>query len=222
MRSAVVLLAAGSGRRAGVKTPKQFLLLGGEPLFVKAARTFAANKSTREIVCVSQPENHARIAARLRDIRFAGEWKIVAGGPYRGVSVRNGVRAVDSDPDVVLVHDCARPLVTGEIIRRVEQSAFRHGAALAAWPLPDTLKHTTRQGRVRKTIPRKNLWMAQTPQGFRWNVAQSCLLKPSPTATDDAELAERKGFPVYVVEGAAANFKVTYPADLQLCRLISR
>ncbi len=221
MRSAVVLLAAGSGRRAGGKTPKQFLLVDGEPLFMKSARVFAAEKSVREIVFVSQSRHHARISSRLRRLPFAGQWKIVEGGAYRGASVRNGVEAVTSSPDVVLIHDTARPLLTADIIRRVERSALRYGAALAAWPLPDTLKQASSSGHVRKTIPRQNLWMAQTPQGFRWNVAQACLLRPSASATDDAELAERKGFPVHVVEGAATNFKVTYPADLQLCRSLS-
>jgi 2-C-methyl-D-erythritol 4-phosphate cytidylyltransferase len=221
MRSAVVLLAAGSGRRAGGKTPKQFVLVNGVPLFMRSARLFASLPSVKEMVFVSQPQHHGRISALVRRLRFAGTWRLVAGGEYRGASVRNGVRAVSCDPDVVLVHDTARPLVSADIVRRVERAALSNGAALAAWPLPDTLKRASADGRVRATIPRRNLWLAQTPQGFRWDVAQACLLHPSPSATDDAELAERKGQRVHVVEGAATNFKVTYPMDLKLCRLLA-
>jgi 2-C-methyl-D-erythritol 4-phosphate cytidylyltransferase len=75
---------------------------------------------------------------------------------------------------------------------------------------------------VEKTVPRAGLWLAQTPQGFRRDVALKCLLKPSKNATDDAELAERRGYKVALVEGAATNMKVTYPADLKLCRLLKK
>lgn len=218
----MVLLAAGSGRRAGGKTPKQFVDLNGEPLFMASVRTFASVSSVNEIVVVAQQSYHSRIERHLAKLKLRADWKIVEGGEYRGASVRNGVLMVDCDPDVVLVHDTARALISDDIVRRVEKAAFKHGAALAAWPLPDTLKLASEKGRVRKTIPRKNLWLAQTPQAFRWNIAKACLLSPSETATDDAELAERKGFAVHVVEGAVSNFKVTYPTDLQLCRLLAK
>jgi 2-C-methyl-D-erythritol 4-phosphate cytidylyltransferase len=222
MRAAVVLLAAGSGERAGGKTPKQFLRLNGEPLFWKSVRVFAAEKSVQEIVVVAQAQYRKRIAARFRREKFSGKWTVVDGGSYRGASVRNGVKAIVTAPDIVMIHDVARPLLSSGIVRRVADAAMEHGAALAAWPLPDTLKQVAATGRVRATIPRQNLWTAQTPQAFRWDVAQACLLHPSPTATDDTELAERKGFAVHVVKGAATNFKVTYPSDLDVCRRLAR
>jgi 2-C-methyl-D-erythritol 4-phosphate cytidylyltransferase len=132
------------------------------------------------------------------------------------------VRALSLDLDVILVHDTARPLVSRSIIERVARAASKKGAALAAWPLPDTLKSADKAGRVLKTIPRKNLWLAQTPQGFRRDVAMDCLLKPSSTATDDVELAERKGYRVVLVQGAPTNMKVTYPHDFSICEAILR
>jgi 2-C-methyl-D-erythritol 4-phosphate cytidylyltransferase len=222
MRSAVVLLAAGSGRRVAGKTAKQFLPVNGEPLFMKSVRVFAAHPSVKEVVIVCQSRHHRRVLSALRRIKFSGEWKVVEGGDYRGASVRNGVGSVTTNPDVILIHDTARPFTTSSMIARVERAALKHGAALAAWPLPDTLKLTDGAGRVRKTIPRKNLWLAQTPQAFKFSVAQKCLLTPSPSATDDTELAERRGQRVHVIEGSATNFKVTYPADLELCRWLAK
>jgi 2-C-methyl-D-erythritol 4-phosphate cytidylyltransferase len=111
-------------------------------------------------------------------------------------------------------------LITRDIVERVAQAALKHGAALAAWPLPDTLKWAAANERVKKTVPIKNLWLAQTPQGFKRAVALKCLLKPSRSATDDVELAQRRGVRVQLVKGAPTNIKVTYPHDLDLCRAL--
>lgn len=245
MRSGVVLLAAGAGRRLGARKPKQFLSLNGRPLFMTPLAVFAAMPSVKDIVVVCSSEGRKAVESSVRRLKTKKPVAVVLGGAIRGESVRNGVKALSTDIDVVLVHDSARPLVTADIVRRVETAAKKTGAALAAWPLADTLKlalqgtggqarrsfggqarrsfgEQTRQiSFVKKTIPRKNLWLAQTPQGFRRDVALKCLLKPSASATDDVELAQRKGFKVAIVDGAADNFKVTYPMDLKLCRLLA-
>jgi 2-C-methyl-D-erythritol 4-phosphate cytidylyltransferase len=222
MPTGVVLLAAGAGRRVGGKKPKQFLLLDGEPLFLKSLRTFLKCSSVNEIVVVCLPGRETAVKRWISRCKTRVKIHLIEGGRYRGESVRNGVRALSPQMNVVLVHDAARPLISPDMVRRVEEAAKKTGAALAAWPLADTLKSSTKQGAVKKTIPRKGLWLAQTPQGFRRDVAIKCLLKPSASATDDVELAERKGYRVQLVEGGPTNMKVTYPTDLKLCRLLSK
>lgn len=217
MSTGVVLLAAGSGRRFGGPTPKQFLPFQGEPLFLKSLRTFASVPSVSEIVLVVSPEAMKKAVGLVRHVKVRPRLMVAQGGKFRGESVRNGLYAFAEIPSVVLIHDSARPLVDAAIIRRVEQAAQSKGAALAAWPLPDTLKRW-KKGVVAQTIPRKDLWVAQTPQGFKRKVAETCLLKPLSNATDDVELAERKGFPVKIVLGSAHNFKITHASDLKLAR----
>lgn len=221
MPTGVVLLAAGTGRRLGGKKPKQFLVLEGEPLFLKPLRTFLKHPSVREIVVVCSRAHETVVKHWIDRLKTRLSIRLAKGGGYRGESVRNGVRALSSRMDVVLVHDSARPLITIEMIRRVEAAARKTGVALAAWPLADTLKSSTKNNSVKKTIPRRGLWLAQTPQGFRRDIALECLLKPSRSATDDVELAERKGYRVRLVAGGPTNMKVTYPMDLKLCRLLS-
>jgi 2-C-methyl-D-erythritol 4-phosphate cytidylyltransferase len=99
----------------------------------------------------------------------------------------------------------------------VARAARRTGAALAAWPVPDTIK-ASRGKRVRRTVPRDGLWLAQTPQGFRRDVADRLFRRPTRSLTDDVQLAERAGVPVELVPASSMNFKVTLPEDFALCR----
>lgn len=220
MPTGVVLLAAGSGNRFGGRTPKQFLPLAGEPLFARSLRALARLPSVTEVAVVAPPKDALALARRLPRLPRRVSACVVPGGAFRGESVRNGLHALSDRCGVVLIHDAARPLVTADIARRVETAARRTGVALAAWPLTDTLKSCGRGTRVRKTVPRDGLWLAQTPQGFRRDAALDCLLSPRPDATDDVALAERRGWAVEVVKGSPTNIKITYPHDLRLCRAL--
>jgi 2-C-methyl-D-erythritol 4-phosphate cytidylyltransferase len=122
--------------------------------------------------------------------------------------------------DVVLIHDAARPLVSPDVVARVVSAARRSGAALAAWPVTDTLKsQKTGVLRVNKTVPRDGLWLAQTPQGFRRDWAP-LLLRRMDGATDDVQAAERAGRPVEIVPGSPRNIKVTRPEDMKICEAL--
>jgi 2-C-methyl-D-erythritol 4-phosphate cytidylyltransferase len=222
MRAGAVILAAGAGQRFGAGRPKQFQRLGNEPLFMRPLRSFARAPSVKHIVLVGAAPFLPFLRRWARRIASATPIVIERGGDFRGESVRNGVRALAPDVDVILIHDAARALVSRPVIDRVARAAYDHGVAVAGWPLPDTLKEVGLSNRVRRTIPRRSLWLAQTPQGFRRSVALECLLRPSMTATDDVELAERRGHRVSVVRGAPENFKVTYPYDLDVCRRLIR
>jgi len=218
MSTSAVLLAAGSGRRFKKKNPKQWALLNGEPLFLKSLRVFTRVPSVKEIVLVVNPRQEKKYKSLLKRKKYLRNVHVVAGGGFRGQSVKNGFRALRNPTSVVLIHDTARPLVTREIVRRVETAARRFGAALAAWPVGDTLKKSRKNDFVKKTVSRQSLWAAQTPQGFRWDWAVRVLGSPSTTATDDVELVERRGGKVKIVLGSSQNIKVTYPSDLKICQ----
>lgn len=221
MPTGVVLLAAGRGRRFGGRSPKQFLPMSGEPLFARSLRVFSKMRSVREIALVVERSRVHRLTRAVRSMALGKPVRVIAGGAQRGDSVRNGLRSLDRNLSIVLIHDAARPLVTAAIASRVERAAARFGAALAAWPLSDTVKKSRSTGFVAKTIPRDSLWIAQTPQGFRRNVADACLLRPRADATDDTNLAERRGFRVKLVPGSPTNIKITRPADMTLCRVLA-
>ncbi|MBL0058594.1 MAG: 2-C-methyl-D-erythritol 4-phosphate cytidylyltransferase [Elusimicrobia bacterium] len=217
----VVLVAAGRGRRFGA--PKQFEQLLGRPLLYWPLHTFEKTPGVREIVLVVAKD---RLVWARRFVGRAGLKKvrtILVGGRERADSVRAGLGAVSSEAGVVLIHDAARVLVSRELVERVAAAAQRTGAALAARPVPDTVKAVVRKpGRffVKGTVPRAGLWLAQTPQGFRADVARRIASRLTPSLTDDVQAAERLGIPVEIVPGAVVNFKVTVPEDLDLARAI--
>ena len=215
-------MAAGGSRRFGSGSPKQLKRLNGIPVFIKSLSVFLNLPSVKEIILVVRPNQEKAIKKCLRPPTRYQKVKIIHGGRFRGESVKKGVVAISSQWSVLLVHDTARPLLTTSVVRRVEKAAKKHGVALAGWPLPDTLKKISISGHVRETIPRKNLWLAQTPQGFRMALAKKILTKPLRSATDDVQLAERRGYPIKVVYGAPQNFKVTFPFDFEVCQAMTR
>lgn len=219
MSTGVVLLAAGSGNRFGGRTPKQFLPFHGRPLFAASLSVFASVPSVTDIALVVPPGRAAAVRRRLPRLPRRIRVSIVDGGSFRGESVKYGVEALGAGCRVILIHDAARPLVTADIVRRVERAAAKTGAALAAWPLADTLKKDNGRSMVANTVARAGLWLAQTPQGFRRDVA-ALLLSPTPGATDDVGLVEAHGLPVELVQGSPTNIKVTTPHDLRICRAL--
>jgi 2-C-methyl-D-erythritol 4-phosphate cytidylyltransferase len=138
-------------------------------------------------------------------------------------SVANALAAVAADPeDIVLVHDAVRPLVTPEIIAEVIAAADKHGAAIAGLPAVDTVKQVERTADgalIRATLPRAGVVMAQTPQGFRYDILKKAFDGAAAdgfVGTDEASLIERTGHPVAVVMGSPRNIKITTPADMEL------
>lgn len=222
MSVSVIVVAAGSGKRFGAKNRalKQFQPLRKRPLLYWSLRVFEKTPAVSEIVLVVPSGRLAAVEKMIRSWTFKKIRSVVAGGGERSESVANGYAAVSSRTDTVLVHDAARPLVSREIVDRVIAASRRTGAALAGWPVPDTLK-SVRGGKrvwVTGTIPRSHLWLAQTPQGFRRDVAEK-LFAPGrrPALTDDVQLAEKKGYPVEMVKGSPVNLKVTFQEDLWMC-----
>jgi 2-C-methyl-D-erythritol 4-phosphate cytidylyltransferase len=214
-----LVLAAGSGRRLGGRFPKQFLRVRGRSLVEWCLAAFQEAREVDEVWLVL-PRRRLGAGARLRR-RFSKLRGVVAGGSRRGVSVERGLRQIDHD-GVVLVHDAARPFVTPRLISRVVRAARRHGAAVPALPVDDTLKSAGPGRRVRNTVPRDGLWAVQTPQGFRVPLLRRAYRRGGTGTSDDAALVERLARPVVLVPGSPDNFKITRPEDLRMARDLGR
>ena len=205
MRIAAILVAAGSGSRFGAETPKQFLAIAGLPVIRHAAMALAQ-------VDLLQPvgDNDA-IGAALAGIRHL---PIVPGGRTRQDSVRGGLEAlVPHAPDVVLVHDAARPVIPAGTIAALHNALEQAPGAIPAVPVADTLKRAT-DGVIQQTVPREGLFRAQTPQAFRFPALLAAHRSGLVGATDDASLLEAAGQAVAIVPGSDDNIKLTYPEDL--------
>ena len=219
MPVAVVVVAAGEGRRFG--GPKQWRIVAGHPLVYWPLKTLEGVPLVKEIVLVSSADRLSFATTFVKRCGFKKVFRVVSGGAERSDSVRAGLRAVSEGISVTLVHDAARALVSRVVVERVALAAHRSGVALAARPVTDTVKHGQfREGRcyVTRTVPRENLWMAQTPQGFRADVLKKMGTQRVARLTDDVQWAERLRIPVELVEGSVMNFKVTIPEDFKLCR----
>jgi len=212
--TAVIIAAAGEGRRLGSRLPKALVPLAGTPLFLHSLRTFAALPYVKEIAVVLPTEWVDRIRKQLgKRLETLKVTTLVPGGARRQDSVRIGLEATTSP--IVLVHDAARPLVTREAITDLTLAAARHGAAVLSHAAVDTIKIADGRGRVVSPPDRARVWHAQTPQGIRRAIfVNAYKVNGRADATDDVQLVERAGGRVVIVPGPATNFKVTTPEDL--------
>lgn len=219
---AVLIVAAGRGLRAGGGVPKQYRRLAGVPVLRRTIEAFRDHPSVQSILVVIGPEDGADYAAATADMAAAPP--SVPGGASRQDSVFNGLIALEKaesgPPDLVLIHDAARPIVPAGLIDRVIAGAQAHGAALPALAIPDTIKRGRRDAddalAVEETVPRDGLFGAQTPQGFRFtDILAAHRLGREAGATDDAALFEAMGKRVVLVDGAWETAKLTTDEDFQ-------
>lgn len=216
-RAAAIVVSGGSGSRMG--RPKQFLPLAGSTVAEWSLKCFAGMPEVESVVLVLGEDALKDHGARLA----GGKVKVVAAGPTRMGSVRNGFAAVPAGVDVVAVHDGARSLITPEIVRATFAEAAKSGAAVAAVPVKDTLKRVPKgAAAVAETPDRAQFWAAQTPQTYRYAVLQEALerFKDDADATDESQLVERCGHPVSVVPSSYENFKITTPEDMVMAEAI--
>jgi 2-C-methyl-D-erythritol 4-phosphate cytidylyltransferase len=238
MKVVVIIPAAGLGTRMAPvpvgakgkpkKAPpsKQFTELGGTPILIHTLRKFAAADAVSEI-WIALRENEiegfrARLRSEAKDV-LKKKVDLVIGGEHRQQSVENALNAIAAAADdIVLVHDAVRPFVTTEIIQEVIDAAQKYGAAIAGLPAIDTVKQVERTAEgalIKATMPRAGIVMAQTPQGFRYDVIKKAFDEASKDGflgTDEASLVERSGHDVAVVMGSPRNIKITAPADMEL------
>jgi 2-C-methyl-D-erythritol 4-phosphate cytidylyltransferase len=226
MKNKIIALvpAAGLGTRLGDPLPKQYLDLNGAPMIFHALSAIAAVPRVQKTLIILAPGDQHWLSFDWSQLHDRIE-TAYCGGASRGESVLNGLDylapTVDQD-DWIMVHDAARPCIHHELIEQFldELEGERIGGLLAL-PLSDTLKSADENLRVQRTMPRENLWRAQTPQMFRFGMLRQAL-KAMPEATDEAQAIEMLGHAPKLVTGDSKNLKVTYASDLQLARLLLR
>jgi len=202
----------------GGPVPKQFLALGGQPLVVYSLRILQASPII-DAVILAVPEGDLDYCRSdiVQAHGFSKVTDVVAGGQERQDSVRHALAAAGEEAEIVLVHDAVRPFVTGRMVEEVVAAARVNGAAIVALPMRDTVKQVGADRMIERTVDRRPLWLAQTPQAFRRDWLQEAHRKArleGVKATDDAYLIEWFGHPVSVVEGSGENIKITRPEDL--------
>ena len=218
--TAALIVAAGRGSRFGQPVPKQYAMLGGEPVLRRTARAFVDHPRVDLVQVVIHPDDIALYRQATDGLALE---EPVSGGATRQASVLNGLTALaPSRPRQVLIHDAARPLVSDGVISRTLDALTEASGAIAAVPVHDTLKKAAGKkaagngaALIDSTVPRDRLWRAQTPQAFRFDdIINAHRASADETLTDDAAVAEFAGLRVVLVEGAEDNFKVTTNQDL--------
>jgi 2-C-methyl-D-erythritol 4-phosphate cytidylyltransferase len=222
MKNAVIILAAGAGKRFGHKTPKQFLELNGKPMFMWSIETFVSIKSFKQIIAVV-PRYMIESLRKQKD-KLLNKIKFVSGGQERFDSVKNGLALIKDDIDFAAVHDAARPLISKPDILAVLKEAAKTKAAIAVEKTKDTIKLVSSKGRILKTLDRSVLRNAQTPQIFETKLLKKAYSKKITEATtDDSQVVERLKIKVSAVETKFPNFKVTTKQDFVLAeKLLKR
>ena len=218
MRVTAVLLAAGAGRRMGEEKNKVYLPIRGKPLVAYTIRPFLRSERIDEIVIVVRPgeEDEARSVLSSE----TPPARIVPGGEERRDSALAGVEAASGE--IVLIHDGARPFVSGDLIDRVIDGAIAHGACIPILPSIDTLRFLNDDRTVSSArLDRSKVVRVQTPQGFRTELIRGALAESRPEIPDDAEALLAMGVPVFTVPGEETNLKVTRPTDLDIAEAIA-
>jgi 2-C-methyl-D-erythritol 4-phosphate cytidylyltransferase len=220
---AVIIPAAGAGRRFGGEVKKPFAQIDNRPIFIRTIELFVNRPDVCQVILAVSPEDYDVVREKYAaNIMFMGI-RLVKGGAERYESVRLALQEVDPAAGMVCVHDAVRPCVLESWIDEVFRAAAETGAAIVAAPLTGTIKRVDRgQQVIRETVSREGLYEAQTPQVFRREVlmAAYAALPPGWHPTDDAEVVERAGHPVSVVTTDRRNIKITSGADLALAEAI--
>jgi 2-C-methyl-D-erythritol 4-phosphate cytidylyltransferase len=224
MKASAIIVAAGTGTRLGLKQPKAFVNIAQVSLLTRVLRTIGLVEAINEVVLAVPAGMERKARGETSASGLTLPVKITAGGDQRQNSVRIALALTSADADLIVVHDVARPFATPAMFTACIAAAAQTSAAIVATHLADTLKRVKDQ-EIIATVPRADLWQAQTPQAFRRDVlvrAHEQAGREQATVTDDAYLVERLGLKVEIVEGSAINFKVTTPDDLRIAEAIAR
>lgn len=221
-RVTAIVVAAGKGLRLKKKTSKPLVAINSKPIIFYCLNTLSHHPAVKEIIVVANKENLKNIARKISRYRIKKIKQIVLGGLRRQNSVENGLKAIDAQTDLVLIHDGARPFINQRMISAAIKEAKKNGAAIVGVPVKATVKKVKNLA-VEKTIDRDGLWEVQTPQVFKRDLILKAYKKFGDTdATDDALLVEKLGVKVSVVAGSYTNIKITTPEDLAIAKEIAR
>ncbi len=220
----VIMPAAGLSLRMGANVRKPFIMIGEKPIFFYTLEKFCELERVKEIIFVVNERDRSTVIEKWSDeLKAYKVTKIVTGGKRRQDSISNGLSHLDSDTEIILIHDAVRPLVKKDEIEAVIKSTEEKGAAIVASPMKLTVKKVNSSLEIIKTVPRHDLWMAQTPQGFKRDLIVNAYDKVKETNeefTDDAEVVEKAGYTVGIVSGSDDNIKITTREDLKLAELL--
>lgn len=219
-RVSAIIVSGGNSTRMGKN--KQLICLNGMETIARSIRAFENTDEVSEIVVVTRREDLEPVNQICHSYHFQKVLAIVCGGASRQQSVLNGIEAASPNAEYYAIHDGARPLVLEQDIHRVIEDAVRYGAASLGVPVKDTIKQVSDRGMVEQTLDRSTLYITQTPQVFE----RSLYLRGVAFAkerhlefTDDCQLAEMIGVPVYMTKGSYTNIKLTTPEDVALAQM---
>ena len=212
----VIIAAAGSSTRFGAKEKKIFAILCGTPVWLHSAQIFASHPDVQQIIVAISPDDESYFTKQYSSQIERLNVQVVLGGDQRSDSVENAWAAVDSDSDLITIHDGARPCIDLSLFQGVVDAAEIHGAAIPAVPINSTVKRSNENQLIAETVDRSHLHLAQTPQVFKSQVIRDAFerrgaLQP----TDEAQLLETLGVPVALATGSRFNIKITQPEDLR-------
>ncbi|MBQ8846362.1 MAG: 2-C-methyl-D-erythritol 4-phosphate cytidylyltransferase [Lachnospiraceae bacterium] len=222
MAAAGIVLAGGKGSRMQSDVPKQYMELLGKPLLYYALKAFEDSDAEQVVLVTAEGDEEYCRKELVERFGFAKVVAIVAGGAERYASVWNGLKCLkEQEPDYVLIHDGARPLVTAELINRLITETEQYNACVAGMPVKDTIQMTDERGTITLTPKRDSLWTAQTPQSFEFSLAydayEQLMREQEINVTDDAMVVGLyHDIPIQMVRGSYTNIKVTTPEDLVL------
>jgi 2-C-methyl-D-erythritol 4-phosphate cytidylyltransferase len=223
IRLSLIIPAAGSGVRLGMKTPKPFIELGGRTILQHTIDKFIDIPELGQLLIVASAQNIDRVKSLVSDHdRSDVDISVVEGGDERQDSIGNALKFVDKRCDLVAIHDAVRPFIEKNVVEECISKAMKYGAAIPGIPVKDTVKVLNDEQLVESTPDRSSLWQIQTPQIFKRQIlfdAYDHAKNAGFTGTDDSSLVENLGIKVHVVKSSYENFKITYPIDLKLAEL---
>lgn len=225
---AAIVPAAGEGKRlraqgSGLGVRKPFMLLGNKPILVHTLEILESSPSIDYILVVAHKYDKNRVSKIIKKYKIGKVRGIIAGGATRTDSVYNGLKNVDDETDIVLIHDGARPFTTEGLIEKTILGAKRYGACVCGINAISTVKEVDDKLFVISTMNRNRIFDIQTPQAFRRDIiarAYKEARRNGFNATDDARLVERLRYKVKVIDGLRFNIKITYPEDIILAEAI--
>lgn len=221
MKIEAIIACGGKGNRLKNRLAKPLVSLNGIPIFVRTIKAVSNSRLIEKIILVVKKEEMARFASLAGEYKLKKVKAVISGGKTRSHSISNGLKFLDKNTELVVIHDGVRPFISRQLIDRTIRAAVKCGAAILAVPAKATIKQVSgRNLMVEKTLDRGRLWEVQTPQVFKKEIILKAYKKFNRYFTDDAALVEQIKKPVKVVMGAYQNIKITTPEDLVFARAI--
>jgi 2-C-methyl-D-erythritol 4-phosphate cytidylyltransferase len=216
-----IIVAAGSSRRMGID--KLFALLAGKPVVAHSIAAFEQCDEIDEIILVVREDRLDEFEQLVKREKFTKVRKVVAGGEERHISVWNGLQAIDSRSNYIVIHDGARPLVTPTLIKKCLALAHEKGAVSCSAPIPDTVKRASTEQIVTESVERSGLWAMQTPQVFNSGLilqAYAAIMAKNEQVTDEVSAVQRMGKKIALLKNEDWNLKITFARDLEMAEHI--